>query len=120
MLQFHVINYDADTITTLRADHRNLYKLACLFVARREELKAAYALEGNPTSCGSLLGHPLLLGAVGVVAVAESHCSHRTSCIVSSVILCVLLHTVAFVRFVRNENLGCRMGPCHQICNCLF
>jgi len=45
--KLHVLNYDAESITTLRADHRNLYKLACLFVARRTDLKATYHAAGS-------------------------------------------------------------------------
>lgn len=44
--QLQVLNYDADSIGTLRSQHRNLYKIACLFVARRADLKTAYDAAG--------------------------------------------------------------------------
>lgn len=59
--QLLVLSYEAEAITALRSDQRNLYKLACQLVARRAELKAAYDSAGvlytpkNPLSISSMV-----------------------------------------------------------------
>ena len=41
-----VLNYHAESINVLRAEHRALYKLSCSFVAYRADLSAAYREAG--------------------------------------------------------------------------